>query len=201
MLMKGIEKITDRIAADAAEEIREIQEASRQKCEGIRGDFDKKAEAIYEEQLRSGLRDAQQQSSRIERGAQLDAKKELLALRQDMVGEAFKRASEMVSGLAEDEYLEFMLRLAVSAVTTGKEEIVVNSKDRKVAEKLAERLNEERKGKGLDGELRVAAEAGDMTGGFLLRQGNVEINCTLDLALTQLRGQLAGETAKLLFGE
>ena len=83
--MKGIEKITARIAADAQQEIAAVKEAADSRIREIRAGYEKKAEEAYEEQLRAGLRDAEQYASRIERTAQLESKKEVLALRQEKI--------------------------------------------------------------------------------------------------------------------
>jgi V/A-type H+-transporting ATPase subunit E len=47
----------------------------------------------------------------------------------------------------------------------------------------------------------VAEATREMLGGFILRQDNVEVNCTLDLMLEMIRGEVAAQAAKVLFGE
>ena len=200
--MKGIEKITARIAQDAASEISAIRAESESRCSEIRAGYDKKAQEVYEELLRTGLRDAQQHASRIERTAQLDAKKAVLALRQEMVSRAFKLAEEKLVNLPEEEYVAFLIRQAAEAAATGEEELVLSSSDReKIGEKLTAGINAALKEKGMEGNIRVAEDTCEMLGGFILRQQNVEVNCTLDLMLELIRGQVAAEAAHILFEE
>ena len=198
--MRGIEKITARIAADAAAEISAVRAESDRRCSEIRAEYDKKAQETYEGILRSGMKDAEQFASRIERTAQLDAKKEILGLRQEMVSEAFKLAEQKLADMPEDEYLAFLTRLALEAVSTGTEALVMNAAQRDtLGEKLAAAVNAARKEAGKVGELTVAQDTCDITGGFILRQEKVEVNCTLDLMLELIRNEVAAEVARVLF--
>ena len=38
-----------------------------------------------------------------------------------------------------------------------------------------------------------------MTGGFILKQGDIEVNCTVDMMLELSRGELAAQVAEVLF--
>lgn len=200
--MKGIEKITARIAADAASEISAVRAESDCRCSEIRAEYEKKAQETYDALMRTGLREAEQQASRIERTAQLDAKKALLGLRQEMLSEAFKLAQQKLLNMPEEEYLAFLTRQALEAVTTGREELVMNAADRdKIGEKLASGINAALKEKGAAANVTVADSPREMMGGFILSQNNVEVNCTLDLMLEMIRGEAAAEAAKILFAE
>ena len=200
--MKGIEKITARIAADAAAEISTVRAESEARCSEIRAEYDKKAQEAYDALMRTGLREAEQHASRIERTAQLDAKKALLGLRQEMVGEAFKLAEQKLVKMPKEDYLTFLTHQALEAVSTGCEEVILNAADREyIGEKLAAGINAALKEKGAAAGVTVAEETRDMLGGFILRQGNVEVNCTLDLMLEMIRGEVAAEAAKILFEE
>ena len=200
--MKGIEKITARIAADAASEISAVRAESDSRCSEIRAEYDKKAQESYDALMRTGLREAEQHASRIERTAQLDAKKALLGLRQEMVSEAFKLAEQKLVNMPEEEYLAFLTRQALEAVTTGCEELVMNAADReKIGAKLAAGVNAALKEKGSAADVTVAEATREMLGGFILRQDNVEVNCHLDLMLEMIRGEVAAQAAKVLVGE
>ena len=200
--MKGIEKITARIAADAASEIDAVRAESERRCAEIRADYDKKAQDMYETLMTSGLKDAQQYASRIERTAQLDSKKELLGLRQEMVTRAFQLAEQKLNQMPEEEYLAFLTRQALEAVSAGNEELVMNAAQRDtLGEKLAAGINAALKEKGMTAGVTVAQDTIDIMGGFILRQEKVEVNCTLDLMLELIRNEVAAEVAHILFEE
>ena len=48
--------------------------------------------------------------------------------------------------------------------------------------------------------MKLSAEERDIAGGLILRHGNVETNCSIDLLMEMCRGELAGKVADVLFG-
>ena len=89
---------------------------------------------------------------------------------------------EDVYGLTQTELSEKVTvrqaQLAAEAAVTGDEEIVLNARDRAaVGDKVAAAAN----AKLPDGKLTLADETGDFKGGFILRRGNIEANCTAEL--------------------
>lgn len=198
--MKGIEKITARIAADAAQEKAVINEAAAKRIEEIRAGYEKKANDAYEEQMRTGLRDARQYASRIERTAQLEARKSVLALRQEMVSEAFRLAETKIAAMPEQQYVEYLTRKVLEAGVEGDAQLVMNEKDKAGAgPKVVEAVNAARGAAGLGGVVTLADDAREMLGGFILRQGSVEVNCTVDIMLELIRGEAAAQVAGVLF--
>ncbi|MBQ1228805.1 MAG: V-type ATP synthase subunit E [Firmicutes bacterium] len=196
--MKGIEKITARIAADAQQEIAAVKEAAASRIADIRAGYEKKAEEAYEEQLRAGLRDAEQYASRIERTAQLESKKEVLALRQEMVSEAFRLAEAKIAAMDEQQYISYLARKACETGFKGEAQMIMSEKDKAaVGQKVADAVNAACS----EAKLTLADETKEMLGGFILRQGNVEMNCTVDIILELIRGEAAAEVAKVLFEE
>ena len=194
--MKGIEKITARIAADAQQEIAAVKEAADSRIADIRAGYEKKAEEAYEEQLRAGLRDAEQYASRIERTAQLESKKEVLALRQEMVSEAFRLAETKIAAMDEQQYISYLTRKACETGFKGEAQMIMSEKDKAaVGQKVADAVNTACP----EAKLTLADETKEMLGGFILRQGNVEMNCTVDIILELIRGEAAAEVAKVLF--
>ena len=49
--------------------------------------------------------------------------------------------------------------------------------------------------------LAVSEETRDISGGFILKDGRIEVNCTFDALVRAEREQTVGEVAKLLFPE
>lgn len=198
--MKGIEKITARIAADADAANKTVLDASAQRIAEIRADFEKKAQEQTAAILRSGEREAEQYASRIERTAQLEAKRDLLAVKQEMVSKAFDLAKEKFAQMPAAEYTAFLTRQVLAAATTGSEQLIFNANDKvKVGTEVLAAANAQLKAKGLEGKLTLADETREMVGGFVLKNGNVEVNCTVDIMLELIRGELAAQVAQVLF--
>ena len=73
-------------------------------------------------------------------------------------------------------------------------ELMLNEKDQEAAPEIL-RLVKAQTGK----QLTLAKETAEIPGGFILRQGAVEINCALDVMMRLLEGGTAHEVAALLF--
>ena len=128
--MNGIEKITARIETDAKAEVAEILREAEEKAAAIREQYKAQAAAEAKAAGAAGKEAAQRQAERLESAAQMEAKKRLLAAKQACLNEAFDKAQEKLLALDEGEYAQLLARMAVKAAKTGKEEILLNAKDR-----------------------------------------------------------------------
>ena len=194
--MKGTEKIIAHIQADAQAQADAILAQAEQQCAAIREAYAKKAGELYSEKLRAGVKACQDQVDSQERIAQMEGKKSVLALKQEMVSESFDKARARIAALPEERYVAFLAKLAAQASTTGDEQIVLSAADRqRVGAKVVEAVNA-RLG---NGRLTLAEDAGSFDGGLLLRRGNVEVNCTVELLVELCRSDMSAQIADILF--
>lgn len=228
--MNGIDKITGQIDADVQKEIDALiaqaeaqAQAEVQRCEA---QAQKEAEALLER----GAKAAAEHEERLVSMARLEAKKQVLTAKQQMVDEAFDTALEQLVSLSEEEYVALLARLAVSAVTTGREKVVLSQKDRSrfgkqivtqandilargVAPKLPEELTETRAGALLDkvvagasallsgtAMLTLSEESRPMKGGLILVGDKVEVNCSFETLVRLQKESMTAEVARELFG-
>lgn len=198
--MNGIEKITARIAAEAQAEAAKLIAAAQEQAELIRADYEKKAQSEYDALVLSARSSAQQQTQRQGSAAQLEARKAMLGLKQELIAAAYSKAQEKLLALPEDEYVKFLAKLAADASVSGDEEILLNSAEReKLGEKLTASANELLKARGLNAALTLSEQSKDIPGGLILRKGSVDINCALDSLLDMARNSLDAEIAAALF--
>lgn len=194
--MKGTEKIIAHIRSDAKEQADAILAQSELQCAGIRAEYDAKAKALYRDKIRAGVNECQDRVDSMDRIARMEAKKGVLAVKQQMVSEAFDKALEAVLALPKDEYTAFLARLAAKAAVTGDEEIVLNARDKAaVGQEVVKSANALLSG----GALTLSDAEGDFAGGLLLRRGSVEVNCTAELLVELARSEMSSDVAKLLF--
>ena len=195
--MKGTEKIIAHIQADADAQAAEILARADARCAEIRETYEQKAKEAYAETIRAGVKENQDRLDSMERLANMEGRKAILALKQDMVARSFERAVEKLVALPEAEYVALLSKLAVGASVSGDEEIVLNARDKKaVGEKLVKAANDQLGG----GRLRLAGETGSFKGGLILRRGSIEANCTAELLVDLCREEMAAELAGVLFG-
>ncbi len=194
--MKGTEKIIAHIQADAKAQADAILAQAEQQCASIREDYEKKASAAYGDKIRAGVKECQDKVDSIERIAQMEAKKAVLALKQEMVSASFDKARDMIVGLPKEQYAAFLAKLAAQAAVTGDEEVLLNGRDRDTVGPAAVKAANEMLGAG---RLTLAADAGNFAGGLILRRGNIEVNCTVELLVELCRADMSAQLAGVLF--
>lgn len=194
--MKGTEKIIAHIQADAKAQADAILAQAEQQCASIREDYEKKASAAYGDKIRAGVKECQDKVDSIERIAQMEAKKAVLALKQEMVSASFDKARDMIVGLPKEQYAAFLAKLAAQAAVTGDEEVLLNGRDRDTVGPAAVKAANEMLGAG---RLTLAADVGNFAGGLILRRGNIEVNCTVELLVELCRADMSAQLAGVLF--
>lgn len=194
--MKGTEKILAHIRSDAQRQADAILARAEEQAAQIRADYDEKAAQVYAERLRAGTKLCQEQMDSVRRIAQMEAKKSILAVKQEMVAESFALAAKELTALPAAEYTDFLARLAAKAAVTGTEEIVLNARDREaVGAAVVKAANAKLPG----GKLTLSERTGSFDGGLILSRGSVEANCTLELLVDLCRSDMAVEIADTLF--
>ena len=196
--MDGIEKIIQRINAAAAEECAAIAQKAAEECDVIRADYAQKVQRAYESAVHSGELEIKLNAERTIRNAKLDARKDILFAKQEILDAAFDAAKQKLCNLPEDEYLAWMAELACKA-SGGRGELIFNLRDRALGEKIVAKANEALRSQGKEAGLSLSSETGDMDAGFMLRDGRLEVNCTLQSLLETKRQEIAAKVAEELF--
>ncbi len=198
--MKGMEKITRRISSEAEEAAAAVIAQGQKAADDIRARYEDQARDTEAELLRQGREKLEQKVQRAERAAKLDAKKDILSVKQEMVSAAYEKARQLILALPEEKYVAFLARQAGTAALTGREEIILSPEDRKaLGEKLLAAANAAAAKRGLPGTLKLSQETRPIRGGLVLREGDIEVNCTLESLLELSRGSLDAEVARTLF--
>ncbi|MBQ3211320.1 MAG: V-type ATP synthase subunit E [Oscillospiraceae bacterium] len=194
--MKGTEKIIAHILADAKEQADAILAQAEQQCADIRAEYDAKAKEAYTERIRRGVADCQDRVDSMDRIARMEARKGILALKQQKVSDSFDLACEKIVNLPAEQYTAFLAKLAAKASVTGDEEIVLNAKD---ASAVGSAVVDGANALLGNGKLSLSKKTGSFAGGLILRRGSIEANCTAELLVELCRSEMSAQIAKLLF--
>ncbi len=198
--MNGIEKIIAKLNADLQAELDAVRAETDEKCRLIIEDGKQAAQKEYDRLIAQGEKECELSVSHMSRTAQMESRKSILALKQEMVSRAFERAHEMLLDLPKDKYAQFLGRKAFEASTTGEETLFFNERDsQSVAQRVADEANRLLAQSNRPAKLTVGDETRPITGGFFLKQGDIEVNCSLELLCDQCRDELASEVAGILF--
>ncbi len=198
--MNGIDKITARIETDAVADAARIAQQTKDQCDAIRTEGEKKAQEGYWEKVRQGVAAAEDRVQRLAKTADMEARKSVLSFKQSLVAEAFDRAEAKLNALEGEEYVSFLAALAAKAAVTGQEQIVLSAADRKACgEKVVAQANAALKAAGKTGNLTLSAQEGSFARGLICRQGSVSVNCTVEALMAQARENMATDVAAELF--
>lgn len=195
--MKGIEKITQLIQTEAQSEIDSVLANARQEAEAVASRYQVRAEAEAAELAAKYEKAAAEREERLVSAAHMKARKIHLAAKQQMVEKAYIRALEKLCSMPQEQYVDVLADLLIRASSTGTEEAVFSPADRENAGKAAVEKANKASGK----KLTIAEETLPIQGGFILRSGNVEVNCTFDTLVRLQKAETAGAVAKKLFPE
>ena len=132
--------------------------------------------------------------------AEMEAKKSVLSVKQEMISAAFDAAREEIVNMPRDKYTQFLARMAAEAAASGMEEIVLNARDKaEVGKSVCKAANELLSAKGTPGKLTVSEDTADISGGVIVRFGGIETNCSIDALIRQRRSGLSTEVAAAMF--
>lgn len=196
--MNGIEKITQRIDQDTQAEIDRILEDARAEAARITGRYENQAAAERAELAAKGEKAAAEREERLVSAAQMEARKVNLAARQEMVERAYVLALEKLCAMPDDRYAEVVADLLIQAAPDGRGEVIFAPAQRERVGKAAVEQANKKIGKG---KLTLAEETRPIRGGFILKNGNVEVNGTFETLVRLQRAETAGAVAKKLFPE
>ena len=191
--MNGLDKLQNKITEDAklaAEDIiaaakkiaDETVNSAKEDAKGVQAEILMKAEKKADEILKGARSDAN-----------LEGKKMLLSKKQGIIDGVFKKASEIIASLSNEEYFEIIYALVKKNVREAELLLSENDKSRKPADF-------EDKIKALsNGKITVSQEWANIENGFILKNDSVEENCSFDAIIQENAEKLKDETAKLLF--
>ena len=140
--------------------------------------------------------DAQLVKSRKISSAELEGRKMRLATKQDSIAKCFEKAVDKLAEMPEDDYINLMVKLIhETGMTQG--ELLLNQKDHKaVGSKIVKQVNSSEKFE----KLELSKETINAKGGFVLRNGAIEINTTLESMVSTVKESVTPEVVEALFG-
>lgn len=193
--MNGLEKITDRILADAKAQAQDILAQAKTQAEEIAANYKGRADALMAEERARTDAQAAQTVKLAEAAGALEGRKWLLSAKQQLLEDAFTLALDKLCALPKEEYTALLAKMLSSAAQGG-EEVVFNRSDRaQVGKAVVTAANETLK----SGRLTLSEETRDIRGGFILKSGLVEVNCALETLVEQEKETMSAQVASRLF--
>ena len=108
----------------------------------------------------------------------------------------YAKALEKLRNLPEARYVEVLTELLLQAAPHGAGEVLFSAQDRETVGQAAVDAANGKSG----GKLTLSGETAPIQGGFILKDGNVEVNCAFDTLVRLQKAETAGQVAQRLFG-
>ena len=184
------DKLIERILGEAEADASAARDKAAESCRAVVADCEKKiAEragiaAVSRDTAVKGVLDGARTR------AELDGRKETLSVRRRMLDEAFAAAAKELNALTGPRREAILLALLQKEAAQG-DAVLPAKQDRDLIRRLLPQASVA---------LTLADEDAPFEGGFLLRGGSYEKDCSLNALMAELR--LAEETnaARILFG-
>ncbi len=197
--MNGAEKIKDRILADARDLCNKILEDARHEAQSIIGNAEKEAFKKVTVMTEKAKEETIQIKQRFNAVSGLEDRKNALKARQDSVDEAFDAALARLAALPEDQYVQLLEEILVDVARDEAGTLVLNERDKgRLGQSFVSQMNDKLAKAGKKAKLSLSEDVLKSRGGFVIRYGDMELNCTLEVLMTLARPVLEPEVAAIL---
>ena len=184
------DKLIGRILGEAEADASAARDKAAESCRALQADCEKRiaeraeAAAASRDAAVKGVLDGARTR------AELDGRKETLSVRRRILDEAFAAAARELNALTGQRREAILRRLLEKEAAPG-DVVMPAGQDRELIAGLLEQVPQA---------LTLSEEDAPFAGGFLLRGGSYEKDCSLDALMTELRLSEETNAARILFG-
>jgi len=195
--MPGIDRIYDKIINDAQQQADSKLYEAALKVDLMRGIIDEKIHDYQHSKYSESENEAKSIISRAEANRNLEGKKQLLKVKQDMISEVFDKAHKALMELEDTKKLSLYAKLINSCLQKGQNEIILNGKDKAgFGSQLIKNIQ-----KDLTSDISVFLSDQDIKDDFgvIVKNGNIYSNSTFASLLKYMKQDLESDVMKILF--
>lgn len=189
--MTSAEKILAGIISDAEETSRQKKAEAEEKAKSIIIQAEQEAVALSDD----AERDIERQIALIKKtglsSADLILRDATLSVKRELIEQTLLTAKETVISMPDSEYFAFLCDVAKNSACKGGE-MFLSAKDLlRDLTVLKDFL--------LENDIVLSSNAVDINGGFILKNGDIEINASLDALIHEKHADLVDAVNKILF--
>jgi V/A-type H+-transporting ATPase subunit E len=192
------EQVIKKILADAEGQAQKINKQAQDKLAAEKAKQDAELADYKKESLAIARKRAEDEKSHMLAAARMEAAKEYLQEKNNILDQVFEKALEKIEKLPDDDYLQLMKKLMLEAVETGNEEVIVDPKEKLINKAFIDNINGRL---GSKGSLQLSATKQDIGRGFILKRGKIKTNVSVKVLLEQVRKELEIDLAKDIFAD
>jgi len=196
----GVDKLKAQLLAYAEDKRKALQAETDAEIAEITAGFAKEAEEIYWKHTTAGKQTIDQTAQGLADTAAMESKKQVLAFKQELIAQIFALALERLSDLSEEKYIKFLVNLCVKASQSGHERLIFSVRDRgHYGKRVTIAANEALEEMGREAKLTMSEETRPISGGVILTEGLVDVNCSIEALIEVRRRELIIPVAETLF--
>jgi V/A-type H+-transporting ATPase subunit E len=190
----SLAQITEKIERDARDEAEKIISAAREREREIRRDAEREIKHIEEAASARFGKERPEIFKRREIVARLDVDKLHLGVKRQLIQDVFDEGLKRLKGLKKDEYLRFCEVLLKEAANTGSEVMEISQGEQFIGPEWVAAFNSSNAKK-----ITISPDRQDFSGGFVLNDGRVSVNCSWEMLMRAAQEKLEPEVVKRLF--
>lgn len=195
----GLEDILKSIDEKVNQELEKIRKEMEEEKKKILERARKEAEQRKEEILRVAKKNLEDEKRRKLIQIRREEKKETLRLKRKIMDKIFQKAKERFLNLDKREYLSLMKEVLLTNLSQGEVEIIISPRDEKLMdEDFVQEVEKSLSGKKV--KLRFFPQLDEGERGFIIKEENLEINCTLSSLFSTVKDKIEIQVAHYLFG-
>lgn len=185
----GVENILEKIALEASSSAESLIKNAQNEASEITKKAKIKASESSAANLENAEKNAIDSINHIKSMAALESRKMRLSAKRDVIEETFKVVTEKLLNLSDTEYTALLVYMAHSSADRGT--IWFSERDFRFADSVRPYLKSEFK--------ISKSTVKKLSNGFIIKNGNIQVTCTVEELLSVNRSELESVAAKVLF--
>ena len=195
--MTGLEKILDEIKSESTTNAEKITTDANSQAQLIEKAANDEGEKLSAEIIRKAEKKKEDIEKRGVSSASLEKQKAMLVAKQQVMQEMINNSLSELKNLPDEKYFQVILKLISKNSLSSQGEIMFSKKDlARLPENFEEKINSQANGK-----LSLSEKTANISSGFVLVYGGIEVNCSFDAIFASKRDQLSDAISQLLFTE
>ncbi len=203
----GAEKILDKILADAKTDYDKIISQAEETVLAKKNEQAKITEKEIEKISDDSKKESEENERRMMLNASLDARKNSLSAKREVLDGAFARAKEMIDEFSDEKYISLLCSIIIDSHALGDEQVFVSENDQKrfsvsdkaKSKKIIDDINKKIKAGGKEGTLSIGGTTSKVKSGVLLSGEITDIDCSFESVMARFREENEAKVAALLF--
>lgn len=194
------DKIIEKILAKANEDVALIEQETAEKVQSSVAAIERRTELTLNALKNKEKADVEEIHRRSQLMTRLDSRKNILAVKRQVIGEAFEKARESLEALPDSRYEALITKIVLEGAETGTEKLQIPEKDvKRYEDGLLNKLNTALKEAGKAGELTLDETPATFKSGVMLVGKMSDVNGSFDVLIDDARDKYEREVAEMLF--